>query len=248
MTRGRRILILLLVLLLVAGMTFFERQWVRSPSRTLNVAIYPVAMDAAGAAYLDRLEAGDFQEISGFLAREAQRRKKSRADASVTLKPPLRRPPPPPQGRGMLDTLQFTLGLRWYAFRHTPFWASLGTLRIFVLYHEYKEDQALPHSLGLQKGLIGVVHVFASDAQRAQNNVVITHELLHTLGAKDKYDQSNLPLYPIGYADPDLEPRYPQHRAEIMAGRIPINASRAEIPRSLDETMIGYVTAYEIGW
>ena len=46
----------------------------------------------------------------------------------------------------------------------------------------------LAHSLGLQKGLIGVVNAFASSSQAAENNVVIAHELLHTVGATDKYD------------------------------------------------------------
>ena len=57
---------------------------------------------------------------------------------------------------------------------------------------------------GLQKGLIGVVNAFASDEQAAQNNVVIAHELLHTVGATDKYDpRTNQPSHPDGYAEPD---------------------------------------------
>lgn len=56
----------------------------------------------------------------------------------------------------------------------------------------------------------------------AQNDTVMLHELLHTLGAMDKYDmRTNEPLYPDGYAELDLQPRLPQHKAEVMAGRIP---------------------------
>jgi hypothetical protein len=90
--------------------------------------------------------------------------------------------------------------------------------------------------------------VFATDEQRAQNNVVIAHELLHTLGATDKYDDSGQPIYPAGYADPYAEPRHPQDKAEIMAGRIAVSERRAEIPRDLAQTAIGYLTAAEIGW
>ena len=125
---------------------------------------------------------------------------------------------------------------------------SLGTIRLFVLYHEARPDLALPDSHGLQKGLFGVVHVFASDAQRAQNNVVIAHELLHVLGASDKYDARGQPLDPTGLADAYAQPRYPQLKAEIMAGRIAVSASEAVIPKSLAETTIGYATAAEIGW
>ena len=249
MSRGLRILILLAVLALVAGMTFAERLWVRGHWRALDVAIYPVAMDAGAAAYVAQLREEDFQEIGRYLAGEAERRrKKSLAAPRIRLMAPLPRPPVVDPARSALEAIQTSLRLRWYAFRHTPFWASLGGIRLFVLYHEVKYDQPLPHSLGLQKGLIGVVHVFASDEQRAQNQIVITHELLHTLGATDKYGASGQPSYPFGYADPYAEPRHPQYQAEIMAGRIPVSADRAEMPKDLGETTIGHLTASEIGW
>ena len=249
MHRNLRILVLLVVLLVVAGAALFERLWVRSWSQPLHVAIYPIAMDAVSESYLTRLQSGDFEEIAEFIAGEARRTQKRQHPAPlIRLMAPLREPPPQPQGRGPLETLQFTLRLRWYAFRHTPLWASLGAVRLFVLYHEPKSNEALPHSLGLQKGLLGVVHVFASAEQRAQNNIVIAHELLHTLGATDKYDAHGQPLYPIGYADTYLQPLHPQVKAELMAGRIPISATRSEMPRTLDDTVIGYQTAAEIGW
>ena len=84
----------------------------------------------------------------------------------------------------------------------------------------------LPHSVGLRKLLLGVAHVFANRRQQPVNNVVIAHELMHTLGATDKYDPANnLPIFPQGFAEPDREPLYPQRFAEIMGGRIPISAA-----------------------
>jgi hypothetical protein len=78
-----------------------------------------------------------------------------------------------------------------------------------------------------------VVNAFADSDHEGSNNVVIAHELLHTLGATDKYDPiGNQPLYPDGYANPQASPRLPQRRAEIMAGRIPISETVAEIPRT----------------
>jgi hypothetical protein len=57
-----------------------------------------------------------------------------------------------------------------------------------VLYHDPALTPIVPHSLGLTKGLIGVVYAFASPEMNGANNVVIAHELLHTVGATDKYD------------------------------------------------------------
>jgi hypothetical protein len=81
------------------------------------------------------------------------------------------------------------------------------------------------------------------------NLVVIAHELLHTLGATDKYDfAANAPVYPDGYAEPDAKPLHPQRKAEIMAGRIPLSETRAEMPRGMHQVVIGARTAREINW
>ncbi len=249
MRRSWRILMLLLTFVLLAGLTAGERLWVRSATHPLEVAVYPVAMDAESAAYAGRLTADDFQEVVTFLSVEAQRWKRQPPHPPhITLHTPIGERPPLSQAHSRWEAVNLSLRLRWYAFRHTPFWGSLGKVRLFVLYHPLQYDLSLPHSLGLQKGLLGVVHVFASDQQRAQNNVVIAHELLHTLGATDKYDENGQPVYPKGFAEPYADPRYPQQRAEIMAGRIPISQTRAEIPRGLGEVEIGYATASEIGW
>jgi hypothetical protein len=72
---------------------------------------------------------------------------------------------------------------------------------------------------------------------------------MHTLGATDRYEPgTNRPLYPEGFADPDAVPLYPQSRAEIMAGRIPVSETAAEIPTGMHEVMIGTKTAREINW
>jgi len=101
----------------------------------------------------------------------------------------------------------------------------------------------------MQKGLIGVVHTFALRTMAGSNSIVITHELLHTLGATDKYDlRSGDPLFPSGFADPDRKPLYPQDKAEIMAGRRPVSEHDAEMPRSLGGVVVGPATAAEIRW
>jgi len=79
--------------------------------------------------------------------------------------------------------------------------------------------------------------------------VIIARELLHTVGATDKYDpRTNQPAYPDGYAEPGRQPRLPQEYAEIMAGRMPVSESEAEMPRGLENVLIGAKTAQEINW
>jgi hypothetical protein len=97
--------------------------------------------------------------------------------------------------------------------------------------------------------MIAVANLFGSRSFRGSNQMIVAHELLHTLGATDKYDPAtNLPVFPIGFANPERNPLYPQTKAELMAGRIPINAGAAEVPHSLDAVVVGASTAFEIGW
>src|SRR5205807_8297574 len=106
-----------------------------------------------------------------------------------------------------------------------------------------------PDSHGLQKGLVGVVHAFAQPAMAGSNNIVIAHELMHTLGASDKYAPgSGEPLYPAGFADPERQPLSPQTQAEIMAGRRALSAQVFEMPQGLRDVVVGPSTALEILW
>ncbi len=119
-------------------------------------------------------------------------------------------------------------------------------IRLFVLFHDPAVTPSVPHSLGLRKGLIGVVYTFAAPEMNGANNLVMAHELLHTLGATDKYDAaSDEPRFPDGYGDPRQVPLYPQRFAELMAGRRMISPTRWEQPAGLDEVVIGPATALE---
>jgi hypothetical protein len=81
------------------------------------------------------------------------------------------------------------------------------------------------------------------------NNIVIAHEFLHTLGASDKYDlETDAPVFPHGYADPEQEPLHPQERAEVMAGRRALTEREWEMPETLRSVVIGPLTAREINW
>ena len=72
---------------------------------------------------------------------------------------------------------------------------------------------------------MAIAHLYADDGAHGSNQVVIAHELLHTLGATDKYDRATgQPLVPEGLGDPGQSPRYPQQFGEIMAGRVAVSA------------------------
>lgn len=101
---------------------------------------------------------------------------------------------------------------------------------------------------GQQGGRIGVIEVDLTDEMVDSALFVVAHELFHILGAHDKYDPSGHPRVPEGLADPGLEPRYPQERAEVMARHRATSATESVLPESLDELAVGPVTAEEIRW
>ncbi len=251
--RNIRILILLAVLAAVLIYTQEQKRSTTSWYKPVTVAIFPINGDgqAETTDYINNLSASDFAEIDTFFSlgsREygliAEQPIQTRLGATVTD-----RPPAPPQNPGMLSAIWWSLKLRYWAYQHTPDNISNeNRIRLYVLYHQARDNQPLAHSLGLQKGLIGVIHAYADKKQSAQNLVVMAHEILHTVGATDKYDQQNRPVYPAGYAEPDKMPLHPQRYAEIMAGRIAISEEKARMPSSLRAARVGTVTAGEINW
>lgn len=138
--------------------------------------------------------------------------------------------------------------MRWWAWRVDTY-GDPADIRIFVLYYDPAIYKELDHSLGLKEGLLCLVKAFGDQGLAARNNVIITHEMLHTLGATDKYDaRTEQSFFPDGYAEPDRRPLYPQQKAEIMGGLIPVATDKGRMPPGLDFTVIGPVTAREIGW
>jgi hypothetical protein len=249
-----RITVLLLLLIVVAGVTWIDKVRTTSWKQTLWVGIFP--MNGDGSAVSDRYVSGlaveDFASIERFFAEQANRYgvALARPIRIELYPPPSQRPPVLKAGSGPLASTWWSLKMRWYArgAADVPGRAP-SHIRVFVLFHDPAVSEQVPHSLGLQKGLVGVVHAFADRSMRGQNNIVITHETLHTVGATDKYDPgSGEPLYPDGYAEPDRSPRYPQEKAEIMAGTRPISATQEEMPEDLREEAVGHKTAVEIGW
>ena len=249
-----RILILLTILLVVAVKTWQDRYLSTRWRNPLYVAIYPIGADDSPAtrAYLAALDPARFDPIDQFFAREAERyRLGTNEPIKTRLRPELHDHPPSlsPGGNGILATALWSLRLRYWAWRASGRAREPEDIRMFVLYHDPALTPQVPHSLGLTKGLIGVVYAFAAPDMDGSNNVVIAHELLHTVGASDKYNSSNdAPRFPEGFGDPAQRPLYPQPSAELMAGRRMLAPDRWQQAASLDEVVVGPATALEIRW
>lgn len=253
MWRVIRIGVLLFILATVAQSAWLARSRTAEWKTSLRVVIYPISADASAtsAQYLSDLRKTAFDTVEDFFRNEGSKYGVPLRDpVDVFLAPAIpSRPPPAPFGGSKLGVILWSLELRYWAWWNDTHKGPKADVRLFVSYHDLALTPRLPHSTGLQKGLIGVVNAFAESDMEGSNNVVITHELLHTLGASDKYDPAeNRPLFPDGYADPNAQPLHPQKRAEIMAGRIPISDARAETPTDMKQVVIGAKTAREINW
>ena len=247
-----RIFILLFILATVIQQTFLDKadlDW----KNNFYVAVYPVNADDSSevGTYIKSLTRQDFEPMAAYFAQEGARYHVSKSrPIEVQLGDIVREvPPAPPTDGNVLSTILWSLKFRLFAYNHSPKVPVKPDIRLYLLYHNPATTQALSHSTALNKGRIGRVNLFGHKEYAAQNLVILAHELLHTLTATDKYDlQTTLPAYPDGFAEPNKLPRYPQDFAELMGGRVPMTETKAEIPKSLAQTLIGDKTAHEIGW
>lgn len=249
-----RIFLLLLVLFFVGLNTWQTRVRTTDWNDPLWVTIYPI--NAAGnnkvQTYIDRLSVNDFSSLETFMAEQG-------AVYNLSLDRPIEInlgqqlqeiPDAPPASASTLSAIIWSLKFRYWAWRMKQASSDAMTnIRLFVLYHDPETMPRLAHSAGMQKGLIGLINAYGDWQYTGSNQVVIAHEMLHTVGATDKYDFSTgQPVYPHGYAEPGKVPLYPQRYAELMGGRIPENANESDIPRSLEDVRVGPATAMEINW
>ena len=140
--------------------------------------------------------------------------------------------------------------MRWWSWKYgQQDGLAPDDIRIYVIFQKRRDNVQMERSVGIKKGSYGIVNAVASRQMAARNRIVIAHELLHILGATDKYDsETRQPLDPDGLANPIQSPLYPQSRAEIMAGRISNSVDTWRYPASLKACVIGTKTAAEIGW
>lgn len=253
MWRMLRTSALLIVLIIVGREALSERadlDW----KHNFYVALYPINADGSQkvAQYINTLSHDDFEPMEDYLAEQASRygiqmRKPVvvQLGAQLTNKPPA----PPATSANWLDIVVWSLKFRWYAWQNSPQVPIKPDIKLYLLFHDPATSNHLSHSTALNKGRIGRVNVFGHARETKRNLVVITHEMLHTLNATDKYDlATGLPNFPNGYAEPTKQPLYPQRYAELMGGYVPISETEKKIPSGLWQTLIGQETAREVGW
>lgn len=247
-----RLILLVTILVLVAHHQWNDRIRYARWDAPLFVAIYPVEGDASSAATaaVKALDGAALAPINDYLVRQA-------AFYGVELPrpfyiqvglPPAQVPPPPPVGGHFLQRIAWVAQVRWWRWRFDDQGLDPDII-VLARYFDPAANPVLPHSTGLQPVRLVIANLYAGARWKGSNQVVLLHEILHTLGATDKYElSSGQPLYPDGYAEPARDPRYPQRYAELMAGRIPVSSDKAIQADSLSSTRIGPETARELNW
>lgn len=252
MFKAIRIALLSFILLFVVLSNVLTAARSTDWNNTLWIKVYPINGDGSpeSAKFIANLKDHDFEGIEAFIARETERYARD-VDRPVRMElgsEITEQPPELGKSPSYLNVMLWSLKMRWWTSSVTGEQDRIEPdVRIFVRYHKPDFDVVLENSVGLQKGMVGIVNAYASRRYRGANNVIIAHEFLHTLGASDKYDAANgQPIGPDGLAEPDRSPLYPQRFAEIMGGRIALADNDAVIPKSLKFAVIGPLTASEI--
>jgi len=249
-----RIVALLSILFVIVVGTWMTERRLAGWERPVTVTIYPISADEDKATinYVKSLKAADFEPVNEFMEREM-------GPYGISLTPTFHfqvaepgtdLPPDIPDQFSPAAIAWWSLKMRAWAWMQ-DFNDGLiqPDIQMFVLYHGANGSREIDISVGMRKGRYGVLNVYASRSRHSRNLVVFAHELMHVLGATDKYVlTTGEPEYPFGFADPNKKPLFPQTRAEIMGGRIPISANDSEMPASLKECKIGRMTAEEIGF
>ena len=249
-----RILVLLIILMSVWTTLSLQKNVGDDWNTSLDIRIIPVIADSSPktARFVGQLDQKHFANIRRYLISQGKRYQQDlQSVVSIKIANAITKPPPvtPNTNQSTLDIILWSLKLRWWAWRNQADDYHAKQIRMYVLYQSPEGEQPLPHSTGLQNGLIGLIQARADARNRSLHATIITHELLHVFGASDKYDiTTGQPLFPQGYANTDDGKRYPQNRAEIMARAIPLSNGKFEVATRLGQTVIGRDTANEIGW
>lgn len=250
MWKSVRIVILLAILIVVSVNTWrdYNPNW----DRPIIVNLHPINADglASTEQYIQQLNSRDLMNAQNYIGQMSAQYRSQPVNVYFQLQRELKQlPPKVPEDPSVLNTILWSLKFRFYAWKQHQRQDGSASVTLFLNYYDPKKTQQLKHSTALENGRIGSINVFASKHQSAQNQVILVHELLHALGAKDKYDLSTgQPHYPSGYAFPNQKPLFPQMKGELMAGHIPTSDFKSVMPDFLDQMVIGDITAKELGW
>jgi hypothetical protein len=173
---------------------------------------------------------------------------------SVTVKGPVGESAAPPRDDddGVVDLFKHSARMWWWSrgldSQANVEWMHYDSRIYLVLKPTSSAGIAFVEGESEAGGRLGVAQADIDPEMVDFSLFVAAHELLHTLGASDKYGTSGRAIYPFGYADPNRSPLYPQPGAEVMARNVPVGPLRERPPASLDELYVGETTAREIGW
>jgi hypothetical protein len=249
------LLAILFAVLLYAWKDVSQRRARNEWKRTLQVGLVIVRLgpvdDASIAALRARVPA-----LEDVLAAEAARARGpgSVRPIEVLVFGPVDDPDPPPvpASDGIVDLARYAYAKWRYIARIE---AAAGVRArgldssIFLLARPgHARGTNFVEGVSEQGGRTGFVEVDLDPTMVDFALFVFAHELCHTLGATDKYDESGATLIPIGLAEPDADPLYPQRFVELMARSRPLAPGRERPPDSLAELRVGPTTAREIGW
>ncbi|MCK6528329.1 hypothetical protein L6R50_12500 [Myxococcota bacterium] len=261
----------LMLLLFLAFLVFVADRWWRDrvdfsggePIRVLVLELVPPGVGASaellafnGHPVLPESPAVTVDAIGEFYEREYRRyQPKGQPVVEVTVSGPHEVRVDPPD----VDDPSISSAVRlWRSLTYYWYFRSLGRtlgvdfdrfdIRLVALFAPAGDSgQREAESMASRKQRFGVVHLdLAGDWFYAL--LTLIHEMGHTLGASDKYDEQYLGAWPYGFAEPDRRPPFPQVHAEVMAVDVPISATAEREPASLDEVQIGMKSAWEFGW
>lgn len=245
-----RILILLIILAAVAMNAWRDKN--QNWDKPIIVMLHPINADGSPQTqqYIQTLSNQDFKDAQNYLTKMSEQYRGQSSifyvqyGREITEKPPI-----VPSSGKVLDIVLWSLKFRYYAWKNKTSEDKHPTLTLYLNYYNPKDYTRLKHSTALENGRIGIVNLFASGQYHGSNQVVLVHELLHSFGATDKYNLSTgQPIDPIGLAEPNKTPKYPQTFAEIMGGYVATSPTQSHTPQSLKETVVNELTAQEIGW
>jgi hypothetical protein len=159
---------------------------------------------------------------------------------------------PGPLSSGLLDGVSFSWQVHART-RRLNIAAGLSKNNYDSIIYVYLTDPqskgfASVEGLSDRNGRIGLVQVELDETMADTTLFVIGHELMHTVGASDRYDEHGKTLIPEGLGDPAQQPRFPQVSAEVMARNRVLAPDVEVIPQRLDELRIGQKTALEVRW
>lgn len=245
-----RVLCLLIILFIVAVNAYRDQN--QDWSKPIIVMLHPINADGQVATqnYIQSLNLSELTAAQEYLKYMSAQYRGQPISLYFQMGRELKKMPPKvPEHSNMLDTILWSLRFRFYAWKQHESKDGSPSVTLFLNYYDPKHSKELKHSTALQKGRIGSVNLFASKKQSQQNKIVLVHELLHAFGASDKYDlATGQPLYPVGYAYPNQQPLFPQAKAELMAGHIPVSSDKSKMPDTLQQTLINEISALELGW